>query len=416
MPLSRALATLIALALLATGLLLVSRPPGSSSILADSHGRIEQVVLSVSSARSSTLRNALLSSSIVNALPEYVQILILAPDREAFTVVSNPWPERVRFADMPENHQLTIWPQDPFLVLDGADGPRLLASPGFERAEDSKMARAVARQLGLPLETAGLRFEGGNIVADREHVFIGANTIRHNALRLREDEREIARRFGEALNKKVVVIGPAPQPVGHIDMMLTPLGDARLLLADPAWGARLARGELESNAGAVADFERRCERNFFGHADITEVTTSDGEILRAPRIVGTTAEAIADSDAIAADIDRLAVTLAELGFEIVRIPFLFRKPAPAELPAPGRTIPSRPGYPVLTYNNALLETSESTRRVYLPTYGWQALDDAGAAVWQTLGYEVRRIPGFETSAMYGGALRCSVKVLRRTYN
>ena len=105
---------------------------------------MELVVLSVNSARSSTLRNAALTSRIVNALPEHTRILILAPDREAFTVASNPWPDRIVFADMPENYSLTIWPQDPFLVLQGDDGPRLLASPEFARADDIEMAKVVS--------------------------------------------------------------------------------------------------------------------------------------------------------------------------------------------------------------------------------------------------------------------------------
>ena len=268
-------------------------------LLFDSEGRIELVVLSVNSARSSTLRNAALTSRIVNSLPEYTRVLILAPDREAFTVASNPWPERVGFVDMTERYSLTIWPQDPFVVLQGDEGPRLLASPEFARAEDVEMAGAVARHLGLPVEYSSLSFEGGNIVADREFAFIGADTIRLNAIRHRQTEQEIATRFGEELGKPVVVIGPSPQPIGHIDMMLTPLGKRRLMLADPAWGARIAARDLAENPDAVTAFEQSCEREFFGRADISEVTTIDGKILHPPEIVGTTAAAIADSEAIA---------------------------------------------------------------------------------------------------------------------
>ena len=35
------------------------------------------------------------------------------------------------------------------------------------------------------------------------------------------------------------------------------------------------------------------------------------------------------------------------------------------------------------------------------------------ALWRQLGYRVVPVPGFTTTAMYGGALRCSVKVLAR---
>jgi hypothetical protein len=383
------------------------------SLLSDTNGRMELVVLSVNSARSSTLRNAALTSRIVNALPEHTRILILAPDRAAFTVAANPWPERIAFVDMPANYALTIWPQDPFLVLQAEDGPRLLASPEFARAEDSEMAKVIAKHLDLPLAYAPFSFEGGNIVADDEFVFVGANTIRRNAIDKQQPERAIAELFRDELGKPVIVIGPTPQPIGHIDMMLTPLGKRRLMLADPAWGARLAAQALADNPTQVEAFEASSERNFFGHSDITSLTALDGSVIRPPSIVGTTQQAIAESRAIAADLDRVAETLTGLGFEVVRVPFLYRQPPPIESIAAGETITSQPGYPQLTYNNVLLHSTDATRTVYLPAYGWAALDDAGAEAWRDQGYEVVQIPGFATNAMYGGALRCSVKVLFR---
>jgi hypothetical protein len=413
-PGSRALTALIALVLIGAGIwLLLQQAVRTPLLLADSSGRMELVVLSVNSARSSTLRNAELTSRIVNTLPEHTRILILAPDREAFTVASNPWPERISFVDMPDNYALTIWPQDPFLVVQDEDGPRLLASPEFARAEDIEMAKVISDHLGLPLEYAPLNFEGGNIVADDKFVFIGANTIRLNAIQKNRPERAIAESFRDLLGKPVIVIGPTPQPVGHIDMMLTPLGERRLMLADPGWGARIAAQELADNPAAVAEFERNCELNFFGHNDITEVTSLDGAIIRPPPIVGTTKLAIAESQTIAASLDRVAQTLTELDFEVIRLPFLYRLPPPNEGIAEGETITSQPGYPQLTYNNVLIDTVEDRRTVYLPAYGWAALDDAAARAWRSQGYRVVQIPGFTTNAMYGGALRCSVKVLGR---
>ncbi len=59
------------------------------------------------------------------------------------------------------------------------------------------------------------------------------------------------------------------------------------------------------------------------------------------------------------------------------------------------------------------ETINGKKTVYLPAYGWAALDTAAADAWRALDYDVVVIPGFTTTAMYGGALRCSVKVLSR---
>lgn len=382
-------------------------------LLPDVGGNIELVVVSVNSARSSSLRNADLTSAIINQLPPRIKVLILAPDRDAFTVASNPWPDRISFVAMPEKYRLTIWPQDPFLVLQGDGGTRLLAAPEFARADDTQMASALSAQLNLPIEYTSLAFEGGNIVADESYVFIGANTIHLNAIEQDVPDLEIAKTFKRELGRPVIVVGPAPQPVGHIDMMLTPLGDHKLMLADPAWGARLAQRELTENPDAVAAFEKRCEQNFFGHSAIEQLESIDGEIIRPPEIVGATRFAIDDSNAIAASMDAVAAKLELLGFEVARMPFLQRKPdLPAEVAA-GETIPGKPDYPQITYNNVLLETINGKKTVYLPAYGWATLDTAAADAWRAQGYDVVTIPGFTTTAMYGGALRCSVKVLSR---
>lgn len=404
------------IAALGGGLLLLSHysnRSGSAQITADIGGPIELALVSVSSARSSTLRNAELINNIVNGLPARVRILILAPDRDAFRVAANPWRERIEFVDMPQQYRLTIWPQDPFVVIRDADGARLLASPDFARAEDAEMARVVADHLALPLEIASLSFEGGNIVADEEQVFIGANTIRANALELQLAEAEIAARFQAELGKPVIVVGPVPQPVGHIDMMLTPLGERRLMLADPAWGATLAQRALERQPDTVVEFERRSEQGFFGHSSIDGVSVGAGEIVRAPEIVGTTRLAIGASRALAAQLDTLAVELENLGFSVYRVPYLAREPRLPQALAPGESIPGQPGYPQLTYNNVLLESVDGISRVYLPEYGFATLDEAAREAWRARGYEVVPIPGFTTSAMYGGALRCSTKVLAR---
>ena len=51
--------------------------------------------------------------------------------------------------------------------------------------------------------------------------------------------------------------------------------------------------------------------------------------------------------------------------------------------------------------------------MYLPVYGVEVMDDAAASSWKVLGYNVKPVQGLAVSSMYGGALRCSVKVLKR---
>jgi hypothetical protein len=371
--------------------------------------------LSVNSARRATLRNAELVTNIVNGLPASTRFFILTNDRAAFTVARNDRPDRVGFVDLAYTNPITIWTQDPFLVLAGPEGEiTLLTSKEFERADDRLMAEVIARHGGgsYRVKASGLFFEGGNIVSDLEHILIGANTIRRNAVELEVAETEAVVRFEEELGRPVLVVGPFPQPVAHIDMVVTPLGGRRIALADPAAGARIATAALQEAPGSVADFERWVEDHFFGNPAIKEVTGLRGPIT-APEVRGRTKEMIAQSLEIAPVLDGIARSLEDYGYQVVRIPFLFGGPDSHPDTADDQAAMMRAAYPMLTYNNVIVEDDVDGKIVYLPRYGWQAIDDAAQQAWTALGFTTRPIDGLTISAMYGGALRCAVKVLAR---
>ena len=383
-------------------------------LLADTGGRVTQVVISVNSARRAALRNAELVTNIVNGLPASAKVYIIVNDRSAFTVASNPWPGRVHFIELPFSNTITIWTQDPFLVLREPTGEQevtLLTSKAFERAGDDLMAEKIADVAGYALKKSELYFEGGNIVSDEKFIFIGANTIRHNALELEQREIDIVLKFEEELGRQVLVIGPFPQPVAHIDMMLTPLGSGRVALADARAGIRIAEQALETDPESVAAFEQLCEENFFGHPAIKSILGSEGRKISAPQVRGKTREMIELSRLVAPVLDGIAASLKEYGYKVERIPFLFG--GPESLGKKNEASRMQATYPMLTYNNVLLEVDAGRRRVYLPRYGWPAMDEAAVNAWQALGFEPRTIDGLTISAMYGGALRCSVKVLEK---
>jgi hypothetical protein len=385
-----------------------------SSLLPDVGGRPQVVAVAAASARRAALRNAELVTNVVNGLAASTRFWVLTNDRAAFTVARAPAPERVRFLDLPFASPITIWTQDPFLVLAG-DGGRttLLASRGFERADDRLMAERIAAAAGYALESSRLFFEGGNVVSDREHVLIGANTVRYNAAELDVAETEVVLRFEAELGRRVLVVGPFPQPVAHIDMAITPLGERRVAVADAAAGARIAERALETDPASVAAFETFCEEHFFGHPSIREIQRKGGATSAAPTVRGKTGEMIAKSREVAPLLDGVAHGLERLGYRVERVPFLFGGPESRDPPEDGDEPVTQATYPMLSYNNVLLEDGAGGRLVYLPRYGWPAFDDAAAAAWRELGFTPRPIDGLVTSAMYGGALRCSVKVLER---
>jgi hypothetical protein len=384
------------------------------TLLPDVGARPRVVAVNVNSARRATLRNASLVSNLVNGLPASTRFVVLTNDRSAFTLARNDRPDRVRFIELPFENPFTIWTQDPFLVLrDETGNTTLLTSRAFERADDRLMADAIVRQGGISsgIRASGLSFEGGNVVSDTEHVFIGANTIRRNAIELNVSEAEVVFRFEEELGRSILVIGPVPQPVGHIDMMLTPLGNGRIALADPAAGARLAQRALDQAPSSVEAFERDIEEHFFGDPSIREVKGVEGPIS-APHVRGRTSEMIAGSWKVAAVLEGVARSLAERGYRVERIPLLFGGPDAGPPEADDERV-LQAVYPMLTYNNVLIEDGPEGRVVYMPRYGWPAMDRAAEQAWQALGFATRPIDGLTISAMYGGALRCAVKVLAR---
>jgi hypothetical protein len=406
----RLLAILTAVA--ALGCAAPADPPaaGRRTLLPDVGAPPSVAAISVNSARRATLRNAELITNIVNGVPA-ARFFVLTNDRSAFTVARNDRPGRVRFLDLPFESPITIWTQDPFLVLTGpGDEITLLASKAFDRADDRLMADAIAREGGYRVEPSGLLFEGGNIVSDEEHILIGANTIRHNAVELDVPEAEVVLRFEEELGRRVLVVGPFPQPIAHIDMAITPLGNRRMAVADSAAGAAIAERALKENPASIAAFEKWCEEHFFGNPAIHELNGVDGPLV-APHVSGRTAEMIAKSREVAPLLDGVAAALERYGYRVERVPLLFGGPE-AE-PREGDTERMRAAYPMLTYNNVIVEADANGQRVYLPRYGWPAMDDAARAAWTALGFTVRPIDGLTISSMYGGALRCSLKVLAR---
>ncbi len=385
------------------------------TVLSDTDGAVSTVVLSLNSARRAALRNFEAVQSIVNALPADTQVRILTNDRSAFLVARNTFGDRVQFVAMPAEEPITIWPQDPFVVLQRSEGEPniLLKSRSFERAGDDNMADVLAEALGLQVKLSELHFEGGNIVADDRHVLIGANTIRYNAVVNGTDDNSVGLAFQNELGRPVLVIGPYPQPVAHIDMMMTPLGEGRMAVADASLGVKLVEQAYAEDPNSVAEFENLCHEQFFGHPSIERVRAKGGEMISPPELFGMTRKLLEVNRNIAPVLDGIARSLEQAGYRVIRIPFYFGGPESRELD-PNNPDSSVAAYPMLTYNNVLSHNSSQGRTVYLPAYGWPQFDQAAEHAWQEAGFKTVPVSGLTISAMYGGALRCSAKVLERS--
>ena len=377
-----------------------------AKILPDVGSEIRVVACSVTSARSSSMRNADLISNIVNGLPEGVHVLLLVNDRPAFKHSGDR--RRVTFVEMPPESDISIWPQDPFVVVQQGDVTKLVTPCTFNREDDERMPRQLGDLLNLEVVHSELHFEGGNIVCGERKVFIGFDTIQLNAVQLDLGFDGAVTRFEKLFGRPVVVIGDSNQSIGHIDLVVTPLSHQRFAVADSRAGAEIAKKSLNNNPRQVQDFEFQCERSFFGHEEIEELLDRDGNVLSRPRVVGRTKEVIESSLELADDLDAIAAQLTVAGYQVIRVPSLIPD---QQLDAEWEGESSQ--YPFLSYNNVLTELRDDQAIVYLPQYGFEAIDRAARDSWEQLGFDVQTIGGFSTSAMYGGALRCCTKVLLR---
>ncbi len=382
-------------------------PREGEKILSDVGSEIRLVACSATSARTSSLRNAELVSNIVNGLPEDVHILLLVNDRSAFSTSSNN--RRVTFVEMPHGSDISIWPQDPFVVVQGKATTKLITPCSFNREDDERMPKQLANILNLEVVHSEMHFEGGNIVCGEESVFIGYDTIHHNAVVLDSTPLSIIKRFSKLFGRSVTVVGESSQSVAHIDLIVTPLNGKRVAVADSRAGARLAAAEIDANPRLVQKFEQRCEEMFFGHVDVSELQDREGNTLARPEVAGRTEEVIRASLRLAPALDAIARQLSHAGYSVVRIPAL--------IPSQNRSADDFNGdavrYPFLSYSNVLVEVRQNQPVVYLPQYGFAKLDQAAIQTWDALGFNVKAVPGFSTSSMYGGGLRCCTKVLLR---
>ncbi len=382
-------------------------PQESEKILSDVGSEIRLVACSATSARTSSLRNAELVSNIVNGLPQDVHVLLLVNDRSAFaTSVNN---SRVTFVEMPPDSDISIWPQDPFVVVQGKSTTKLITPCSFNREDDERMPKQLASILNLEVVHSEMHFEGGNIVCSENSVFIGHDTIAYNAVLLDASPQVIVKRFSKLFGRPVTVVGKTSQSVGHIDLVVTPLGAHRVAVADSRAGARLAAAAIDDNPGHVQEFEHSCEEMFFGREDVSELQDRDGNLLIRPKVSGQTNKVIAASLRIAPELDAIAQQLSHAGYAVVRVPALI----PDQSGAGNTPLDKAARYPFLSYSNVLVEKRESQSVVYLPQYGFKKLDNAAVQAWKSLGYKVKPVPGFSTSSMYGGGLRCCTKVLLR---
>ncbi|MCP5119168.1 MAG: hypothetical protein GY953_50855, partial [bacterium] len=194
----------------------------------------------------------------------------------------------------------------------------------------------------------------GDFLADDRSGFVVPRVLQRNIQKTVASREEFLSELAAELNREVILLNESPDH--HAAMFMAVAGDDTVLVGDPGLGKPLFPTGFDLPGGP--DFTPTTQHLF----------------------------------------DAVAQQCAAAGYKVRRIP----------------TVPAKDGRTYLTYVNVLLDESADHRIAYVPVYdGVGALNLAGRAVWEELGYEVRTVD-CTASYRHFGCLHCLVNVVKRS--
>ncbi len=332
----------------------------SGPLLPDCEGALRELVVHYVPAAAPIVECAY--RGFLRQLPAEITVHVVCPDRAAFDdLLGRVGTVACTLSPVLVGHAITCWSRDRWLALGPATGkmpvpPVTLLLPRAEEGAELWPARDGDGLVGDDLARA-LR---GRAAAERSQLhFDGGDFVADAdtafvapAVLARNLQRTVQTE-GElrAALERILrrrIVFLRNAPDHHAGMVLMAAGDRTVVVGDPS----LARGQPGDG-----DFREETQRRF---------------------------------DSVAAD-------CAAAGYRVARIPI----------------VPGRDGRTYLTYVNAILDQRAGRRVIYMPVYAHvPSLNEAAAAAWRSLGYEVRPV---DCSAVFPhfGSLRCLVNVLRR---
>lgn len=273
------------------------------------------------------------------------------------------------------NRPITVWARDRRICRQTPEGePASTFVPTPHTTYDGEkqndlMVQSLLWPTGLVPNIALTAFhlEGGNVVSNRRHIFIGANAFEDNQHRFQSESElfsEMSRLFGRTCVPIRAADGQVPWI--HTDMYLTPIDTRTILVASPIEGCRLLPN---MNTIPAMLRERPAELAF---------------------------NVLEPGSRIQQRFDDVAEQLEHMGYEVIRVPALINVEKDW----------------MVTFNNVVMDYQQGQRLVYLPRYNIPQLDEAAAQIYRALGFEVHQV---DVSAIFhlGGTVRCLTNVTQR---
>ncbi|MGD0462293.1 MAG: hypothetical protein ABSB74_07370 [Tepidisphaeraceae bacterium] len=299
------------------------------------------------------------------ALPADVHVYAVCPDQNSFNELRGAVGISAgRLEPILTGHPMTAWSRDRWIALSPArfQAPVTLLAPSAEngaeiweqRQGDERIADDLSHALpALRADRSGLFFDGGDLLADSQSVFVSPAAIRRNIQHTCQDRAELARLLSEQLQRHPIFLSDAPDH--HVGMYLMAAGEGRVVVGDPSLAKPLL-APIELPGGP--DFSASTQARF----------------------------------------DSVAAAAAAAGYRVTRIP----------------CIPSSDGKTFITYVNGLIDQRDGCRVIYMPVFeGQDRLNVAAQTIWQNLGYRVAPID-VSSAFRYFGTLHCLVNVIKKT--
>lgn len=305
--------------------------------------------------------------------------------------------DRVTFVESPRFY-FTIWAQDAYVALRNRDGGVVLCEGvSFQRGEDSTIADDIAAQSDIAAMQSYLYLQGGNILGGNDLTLIGIDYLWRNSTRvgirtIADAVSQFERLLGTPvlglggtrsatfeLLEEGILSGEGFQPIFHIDMYVTPTG-------------------VVGRSGKPIVFLGRPRKAKEATGHYSNVRRLDNDTY--DRFFAETEEQLSDR------------------FEVKTLPLwiTFGNLNDPEL---------EKKFYNLTWNNALVEHTDSTSRVLLPSFSEDAkqfgvdralrrdLEQAAEQEWASIGYDVTFMDGLEDLAYGDGSVHCMTKTLKR---
>ena len=320
------------------------------TLLSDADGAVRDYVVQYVPAAAPIVTPAY--RSFLQQLPAYRTVHVVCPDQAAFDeLVAAVGPVKCRLNPILVGHAITCWSRDRWLALDAGDAGVTVLTPADEEGREVWLSRAGDKRVGQDLAES-IAF------------------VTHRRNRLEFDGGDFV------ADQETVFITPR---VAKRNGATTP--EARALLAEEFEWAFGRKAVLLETAPPY-------------HAGMFMMLTGNRTAIVGEPVAGPIP---GSENPDRAPFDAVADRLAEEGYKVHRI----------------KVVPGSDGRTWMTFVNVIIDREGEKKVVYMPVYRpVPELNNQAEAVWQSLGFTVRRVDCTETYQSFG-SLRCLVSVLRR---